>query len=78
VSPIITTDMAIPVNYTHRSYQLYLFDVNQPQPLWLSYGFPTSTGGLSGIRTTARELARGAARELEKEQLLFASTLGMK
>jgi hypothetical protein len=71
VSPIITSDMAIPVNYTHRSYQLYLFDVNRPQPLWLSYGFPTSTGGLSGIRTTARELARGVAREMEREQLLY-------
>jgi hypothetical protein len=76
IRPVVTSDMAIPVNYSDRSYQIYLFDINQSSPLWLSYGFHTSTGGLVGIRKTANQLARGAARELDKEQLLFASSYG--
>lgn len=76
VRPIVTSDVVIPVNYTDRSYQIYLFDIERPTPLWLSYGFPTSTGGIMGVRSTARKLARGTAKELDKGQLLFASSKG--
>jgi len=76
IRPLITSDMAIPVNYTDRSYQLYLFNVDRPDPIWLSYGFPTITGGFNGIKSTAKQLARGAARELDKGQILYASRNG--
>ncbi len=75
VRPVVTRDFVLPVNYTDRQYQLYLFDLEQQQPLWLSYGYMTITGGFSGIRTTTNELARGAAKELKKGDLLYASLL---
>jgi hypothetical protein len=75
IRPIITSDMSIPVNYTDRSYQFYLFDLDKPSPIWVSYGFPTSTGGLNGMKTTTKQLARGAAKELKKGDLLYASNI---
>jgi hypothetical protein len=69
-------NMAFPVNQIGKMYQIYLFDVKNERPLWISHGFPTVTGGLTGPRNVARHLARGTAKALENEGIIYARRSG--
>ncbi|MBW3470043.1 hypothetical protein [Arthrospiribacter ruber] len=73
VMPLVVGDWVLPATSNRNHYQVYLLERDNPNPIWISYGYGLLEGGwYMRPKKISKYLAKTIRRAMEQDELLFA------